>query len=331
LVSANGDSSLYVSRRLRQVLSFATYAGLVPPPAVFRPSGISALTMARNEEDWVETSVRSILDMVDEVVLADHGSDDDTPEIVRKLAQRYPGKIRLVSLGDIDFSSAINKMLRRTRYRWVLRWHADFIAQTSGPSSVKRLVRLVRSLDRGRYFCISLSGFALDGDLEHQFPDRRDLPEPFLYTYSPWLSYAIRERWESLHVPWFYEKASVVEGYYFHMRTVKSLRRMLQRLYWSFWYEARNKGSSISLREFVEQHAMREWGGATVEEAARNHILAEFARCVPFSPEICGDYPAILKPAIAQPPFRLVFRDGKLVDRVEFGRYRPLSPTGETK
>src|SRR3989449_8952502 len=208
-----GGSSHPVTQPLRRVLSFSTYAGLVPPPATFRPFGISAVTMAKNEEDWAETSVRSIMQMVDEVVLADHGSDDDTSEIVRKLAQRYPDKIRLVSLGDIDFSSAINKMLRRTRYRWVLRWHADFVAQTSGPSSVRRLVRLVRSLDRGRYFCISLSGFALDGDLEHQFPDRRDLPEPFLYTYSPWLSYAIRARGESLPVPWVYEKASVVEGY----------------------------------------------------------------------------------------------------------------------
>ncbi|HLB68636.1 MAG TPA: hypothetical protein VJN63_09285, partial [Thermoplasmata archaeon] len=180
-----------------------------------------------------------------------------------------------------------------------------------------------------RHYCIALSGIALDGDLEHQFDRRRDAHEPFLYTFSPWLRYGVRERWESLHAPWFYVKQTWPEAFYFHMRSVKSKMRMLQKLYWSHWFDARNNGSTISLRDFIAARAMRDWGGSTVEEAAWNYARAEFQGCIPYSREQCGEYPDILVPALRDPPFKLVFEDGKLVDRLEGKRFRPSSSSGE--
>jgi len=144
-----------------------------------------------------------------------------------------------------------------------------------------------------------------------------------VFTYSPWLRYGVKGRFETLQVPWFYEKLAISQAYHFHMRSVKSLHRMLQKFYWSHWYDGRNKGSATSLRDFIAENALREFGGSTVEEAAKNFILLEFAGCVPFSEDLCGDYPDILRPALLDPPFRLVFREGKLVDRLESRRYRP--------
>src|SRR3990170_5322396 len=116
---------------LRRPFSFSTYTGMVPSPAVLRPFGISAVTLAKNEEEWVETSILSILETVDELVVADHESEDDTPEILRDLAERLPRKIRLVSSEGRDFPSAVNLTIAQTRYRWILRWHADFVARAS--------------------------------------------------------------------------------------------------------------------------------------------------------------------------------------------------------
>ena len=90
--------------------------------------------------------------------------------------------------------------------------------------------------------------------------------------YSPWLRCHIEGRWEALQVLWFYEKRVLPDAYYFYMRSVKSLQRMPQKLYWSHWYDARNRGSAVLLRDLESrQRRSGEWGGRTVEEAARNY------------------------------------------------------------
>jgi len=100
------DKAPAVRGHLRKLLSFSTLGGLVPLPATFRPFGVSAIVIAKNEEDWVETSIRSILDHVDEVVISDHGSEDGTGEIMRSVAQSFPGKVRLVSLsGEVTLKT----------------------------------------------------------------------------------------------------------------------------------------------------------------------------------------------------------------------------------
>lgn len=310
--------------RVRKVTSFLPYSGLVPPPSVFRPFGVSAMIIAKNEADWVETSIRSLLGRVDELVTADHGSEDGTGEIMRDLCAAYPTQIRHVPIGGhVLFHDALNHLISQCRYRWVLRFSADFVARTSGTSSIDSLLAYARALDPRRYFCIRLSGVALQGDLQHQFPRRRDRAEHLLYTYSPWLRYRAEKQWESLHVPAFYEKLAPDPAFYFHMETVKPAVRVTQKLYWHRWFEARTAGSSVSLRDFASARAMKEWGGRNFEEAAQNFIVQEFQGCVPFSRELCGDYPDILKPALDDPPFKLIFDNGKVVDRLERARFRP--------
>lgn len=310
----------------RETASFSTYTGLVPPPGVFRPFGISAMIIARNEAEWIETSVKSLLGHVDEIVTADHGSEDGTGDIMRDLVGAYPEEVRYVPLsGETLFHEALNYLIDQSKYRWVLRFSGDFIARTSGIHSIDRLLEFVRTLDRRRYFCIRLSGVALQGDLEHQFPRRRDRAEQILYTYSPWLRYCAEKQWESLHVPAFYQKLAPDPAFYFHMETVKPNVRVMQKYYWHQWFEARLKGSTAPLREFATERAMSDWGGTTLEEAAKNFVVQEFQGCIPFSRELCGEYPEILKPALDAPPFKLIFEKGRVTDRIQGGRYRPKS------
>ncbi len=313
----------------RNLLSFAAWAGVVPPPSTLRPHGVSAMTLVKNEEDWVETSVLSVLDYVDEVLVADNDSIDSTLQILKRLAASYPRKIRLLDLGNLDFVPAINAMIGETRYRWLLRWHGDFVARTSGNLSVQKLFEHIGRLSAARHYCIALAGVALDGDLEHQFEDRVDDPENFLYTYSPWLHYRLAGRWEELHVPWFYAKLTWEDLHYFHLRSVKSGERLLQKVYQGRWFQARGSGRNISLAEFVRERALEELGTADIPEAAKRFVVEHFRHVVPFSQELCGEYPDILVPALGHPPFRLTIEDGRVVGRVELDRFRPaVQPRG---
>jgi len=114
-----------------------------------RPRQISAMIRLRNEEEFLLPAVESIADAVDEIVLVDNLSTDDTPRLIARLRQKYPRKVacftypyevrrvgrehwELVSSGD--FSSPhlsgnyYNWCLRRCRHRYVLKWDGDMIA-----------------------------------------------------------------------------------------------------------------------------------------------------------------------------------------------------------
>src|SRR5206468_4324132 len=103
---------------LRRLLSNVSHTGVVPPPSMFRPYGISALMTGKNEEDWVETSLLSIVNFVDEVVVADHGSEDDTAEIMERVSNRFPNKIRVWRYGDQTFPDVLNALMAQSRYQW---------------------------------------------------------------------------------------------------------------------------------------------------------------------------------------------------------------------
>ncbi|MEO8206065.1 MAG: glycosyltransferase family 2 protein, partial [Chthoniobacterales bacterium] len=52
------------------------------------------ITLVRNEDIFIEWSVRNALPFCDEFILADHQSSDGTPEILQRLAAEFPDKIR---------------------------------------------------------------------------------------------------------------------------------------------------------------------------------------------------------------------------------------------
>lgn len=59
-----------------------------------KPPGISACIRVRNESQFMRAAVRSIIDLVDEVVLVAQPSEDNTREIAIALELEYPGKVR---------------------------------------------------------------------------------------------------------------------------------------------------------------------------------------------------------------------------------------------
>jgi glycosyltransferase involved in cell wall biosynthesis len=62
--------------------------------AVQRHKTFSAMIRVRNEEEYLEPCIRSIVELVEEIVVVDNMSDDRSPAIVADLQHEFPGKIR---------------------------------------------------------------------------------------------------------------------------------------------------------------------------------------------------------------------------------------------
>lgn len=61
---------------------------------------IVGIVLVKDEDLFVETAVRNALDFCDEMVLADNGSSDGTVEILERLAEEHPHKLRLHPVAD---------------------------------------------------------------------------------------------------------------------------------------------------------------------------------------------------------------------------------------
>jgi len=81
---------------------------------------VSACMIVRDEERFLEGCLRSIRDVVDEIVIGDTGSTDRTPDIARDFGAR----LYHVSWTD-DFSAARNQVLAQANGSWILSIDAD--------------------------------------------------------------------------------------------------------------------------------------------------------------------------------------------------------------
>jgi len=125
-------------------------AGLGLLPRVDRPNCVSALMRVRDEEWWIEPSILSIKDLVNEYVIMD-ASTDRTPEIIEGLRRDYGLDVIHVVDFDDDIARVSQRGLEMIRCRWVLRWDGDFVMTEYGVQFIKDLINRLR---RDRYYAI---------------------------------------------------------------------------------------------------------------------------------------------------------------------------------
>ena len=92
------------------------------PPAdrTQRPAGVSLCMIVKNEERFLEQSLRSVCDVVDEICIVDTGSTDRTVEI----AQSFGARVEHHEWRN-DFGWARNKALDMATKRWIFQIDAD--------------------------------------------------------------------------------------------------------------------------------------------------------------------------------------------------------------
>ncbi|MGL6107249.1 tetratricopeptide repeat-containing glycosyltransferase family 2 protein [Romboutsia sp.] len=97
--------------------------------------GISACIIARNEEKNIDSCLKSIADVVDEIILVDTGSSDKTIEV----AKSYGAKV-FFRKWDNDFSAARNKSLDMATHEWILVIDCDEVLAENSKGKLREIV-----------------------------------------------------------------------------------------------------------------------------------------------------------------------------------------------
>ncbi|MBS7646885.1 glycosyltransferase [Candidatus Bathyarchaeota archaeon] len=285
-----GRRGIFLLRNIASSMAFSLR--LIPPATnVKRQDGISAITCTYNEEDWIEASLMSIKDLVNEILVLD-SSTDRTPEIVEDLRENHglPVKLHRVPLGDMAHTR--NLGLSMAKYKWILIWDADFVLKDEAASILKKLLE---SLDERRYYLIYWPHICLDGDLMHQDPRNALHVEHWLFTWSPKLRYAKVGLSDSLVAPLAYYKVLYVnEPLSFHLRTVRSPIRLLYRHYrWLMRREGLE--GKVNPEDYVKTRISQDFQTTDINQAANLYFQKYLLNLVKYRKDVYGDYPRPLK------------------------------------
>lgn len=110
---------------------------------------LSLCMIVKNEEDYLEDCLKSVAGVVDEIVIVDTGSTDDTLNIARK----YNANIFNFEWIN-DFSAARNYALSKTSCEWILYLDAD---ERLSPESYEEIEKIKNNDIKAGYFCSVIS------------------------------------------------------------------------------------------------------------------------------------------------------------------------------
>lgn len=158
---------------------------------------VSAMIRVRDEEEYLERAVESIVDLVDEVVVVDNLSADKTPAIIAALRERHPSKIRayeypheVARQGEENLTLGSTWRGRRSPrllanyYNWclarctmgmVLKWDGDMVATPA-------LADAMQVVATAKPQILVLTGVNLHEDRRHLIAGRPvEDPEPRIF------------------------------------------------------------------------------------------------------------------------------------------------------
>jgi hypothetical protein len=271
-VRASVDRSRKLARPLVIRMGRPAAAALAGRP----PKQLSAMFRVRNEEEFLEAAVTSVVDVVDEVVIVDNGSTDATPRIIADLVARHPARIRTFqdphSMARYGAESVdllrtrtgrrspsflptyYNWCLERCTHPYILKWDGDTVATSGFAATIERF-RTSRSQ------VLWYSGINLHEDRRHLISGRpyEDVEPRLFYRrfarYNHSLGY-VETLWSPYMMlyPEFSER--LAEPQYFHLKFCK-----------------RDRFTNISadLRESEIAHSSR---GEQLPAALREQVVA---------------------------------------------------------
>ncbi len=286
-----GRRGVFALRKLLSSISL-TLGFIKPANTHGRKEGISAIVCTLNEADWVEPSLLSVKDLVNEYIVMD-SSIDETPNIIMRLSKEYGLNIKLFRVPPGNIVKTRNEALKHVSYRWVLIWDADFIAKPEMPKVIKDLIG---RLNDKCYYLIYWPHIQLCGDLHHLCPNPLHI-EHWMYTWSPYIRYEWVGRFDSLHAPvHIYQAVMIRKPLSFHLARVRSPQRIaLNSIWWRFREEFNKVESWEEFLKLAKRKALKVFGTDDLEAIGKELIKKHVSRLRKYDKNTYGDYPPILK------------------------------------
>ncbi|MCB9855466.1 MAG: glycosyltransferase [Phycisphaerales bacterium] len=304
-----------------------------------RQPGISVLIATQNEEATVDACIRSFFDFGDEIIVVDNGSTDDTKDIVRDFERRHPDKIRFFDAPDLpDLHHNRQYALERSRFQWIVRGDADFIAYTSGDWDIAHLRAFLRSGKRRFPPAIAVPIVNVSVDYWHTGPPRKpggmqaNLDRWYLtpaytssrvrlYRHFPGFRFQRRGRWEATRYHLAYRGLARIwpNPVWMHC-TIKPDIHHFVRSERTNWREQGDFQRFPTLRDYIASIIGEKYGTTDMDAAARIYMERHiFPYLIPYDESQHGAYPAIVRELMRDNPvYRISERNGLRVrDRVE--------------
>jgi glycosyltransferase involved in cell wall biosynthesis len=226
-----------VARECAVVAGFPLACALAGRP----PKKISAMMRVKNEAEFLERSINSVIDLVDELIIVDNCSVDGTADIIADFSSRFPKKVkafdyphRIARYGEETLMLAATKEGKKSPsflpnyYNWcaarctgpyILKWDGDTIATNALATTVEQFRQSTMQI-------LCHTGINLHPDRTCYVGGRplEDM-EPRLFfkpfsTYNNYLGYV-----ETLWSPYIFHYPSFLkiepEPLYFHMKFCK--------------------------------------------------------------------------------------------------------------
>jgi glycosyltransferase involved in cell wall biosynthesis len=209
------------------------------------PKKISAMMRVKNEVEFLERSINSVINLVDELVIVDNGSVDGSSDVIADFSNRFPKKVKafnypykIARYGEETLTLAATKEGKRSPsflpnyYNWcaarcigpyILKWDGDTIATSALATTVERF-----RLSKTQILCHT--GINLHPDRTCYIAGRPlENMEPRLF-FKPFSTYNnnclgyVETLWSPyiFHYPSFLEMEP--EPLYFHMKFCKANR-----------------------------------------------------------------------------------------------------------
>lgn len=121
---------------------------------------ITAHCLVKNEENFIQYSIKSVIDFVDKIIIFDTGSTDKTAEIIKGLQKEYPEKIIFEEKGECDkkrHTELRQEMLDRTETDWFMILDGDEVWTKRGMEEAVKAIKenaKIESLIAPFYLCI---------------------------------------------------------------------------------------------------------------------------------------------------------------------------------
>lgn len=324
----------FVSGFVRSLFAFLPYIGFINKPNS-RPNGISAIVRVHNEIEWITASINSIKNHVDEIIAVDTGSTDGTWESLKTMKSQITN-LKIYKFPSYTHWEFSNYGLKKTKYKWILKWDGDFVSANDSLIGLKTLKLEIEKLNPNIYYHIRPQLIEVAGDFYHQFPSLRIRQDIEIFTYSDHSFYVPVERFvnysrfpikfpesyqalpahfkfEGLKTPLFYKTIKINKPIGFHIN-VRSARECLKRYFHLHWLAENKMKIFPNLESYTLHYIKNIWGFKDLVSAEKYFINA-LARSVEPYDKSLGELPESIKLIGKTCTYKIVYKENKIVGR----------------